>query len=568
MLVALVLAHPAAWAAPVDVDVTGIEGELLANVRAGLTLEERRKGRLTEPEIRELHRRAPEEVERALEPYGYYQPLVTADLETERSRWKARYHVDPGPPLAVDSLDVRVEGPGSRDPVFVGLIAGFPIARGQTLVHSEYEEAKDAFTRAGLKHGYLDGRFTRSEIRIDRERYVAALVLHFETGPAYQFGPVEFRQDVVHPEMLSGYVKLRRGDPLDFNRLVEIEQALGNSPFFSRIEVRPRRDLAIGTEIPIVVELWPAKAEKYTFGVGYGTDNGPHGRGAVELRRLNRRGHRGAVEGTLSGIERSAGAKYQVPWPYPRSDVLTLSAGFSRVQSDISLERTAAIGPSWSRLWAGWQQSVALLYRREDYRVGLDHGLAHLLSPDASWSRFRANDPVDPTAGRRLHYRVSVASSQLYSDATFLRLEAQGKWIRTLRKKHRLIGRLEAGSLWTRDFRELPPSVRFFAGGTESVRGFGYNQLGVRDVAGNNIGGRRLVTGSLEYEMRLMPHWGVAAFYDAGNAMQAFQDPLEHGAGVGVRWVSPIGVVRADLAVPLSVEKFRLEFHLAIGPSL
>lgn len=563
----LALAAPAS-AAPLDVDVTGIEGDLRDNVLAGLTIEQRRKGRLTDPEIRELHARAPEEIERALEPFGYYRPLVDATLERERSRWQAVYRVTPGPPLLVDSTDVRVVGPGAGEPAFQERLREFPLVRGDPVIHSEYEEAKDGFVKAALKQGYLDARFTRHEIRVDLERYRAVIVLHVQTGSMYRFGPTEFRQDVVHPDLLGGYVNYRRGAPLDFNRLLEMEQALGNSPYFSRVEVRPRRDLAIGNEIPIVVDLRPARAEKYTVGAGYGTDVGPHVQAAAELRRLNRRGHRGEVEGTLSAIEQSGAVTYHVPWPYPRSDVLTLTAGYARIEANDTRERTVLAGPSWSRLWAGWQQTVALLYRFENFDVGLDAGEAGFLTPEAAWSRYRSNDPIDPSSGRRLRYRASLASEDVLSDASFFRLESEGKWIRTFRERHRLIGRAEGGIVWTDRFRRLPPSARFFAGGAGSVRGFGFRQLGARDEAGNVIGGSRLLAGSLEYELRVRERWGVAAFYDAGGAPLHFRGPWEQGAGLGVRWVSPIGLVRADLGVPLTEDRFRVEFHLSVGPAL
>lgn len=565
---ALVLDAPAARAVPLDVDLVGLDGELDDNVRARLTIQQRRKEKLTEPEIRELHARARQEIGLALEPFGYYRPRITATLERDGARWEARYEVSPGPPLPVDSTDVRVTGAGAADPAFRALLADFPLARGQRLDHAVYEAAKDAFVRAALKHGYLDGRFERHELRLDLERYVAAVVLHYATGPQYRFGPVSFRQDAIHPDLLAGYVGFERGAPLDFNRLLELEQALGNSPFFSRVEVRPRRDLAAGDEVPIVVELTPARSQKYTAGAGYGTDNGPHVRAAAELRRINRRGHRGKIEGTLSAIEQSAVAEYVVPWPYPRTDVLTLAAGYSVFEEDEKRERAILTGPSWARIWAGWQQAISLVYRREDFRVGLDQGVGSFLVLEGSWSRFRANDPVDPSAGRRLRYRINTASDAVLSDATYLRLLAEGKWIRSVGARHRLIGRVAAGRLWTRAFHDLPPSARFFAGGSESVRGFGFQDLGRRDAAGNVIGGELLATAGIEYELRLLERWGAAIFYDAGNAMRSFATPLEHGAGIGVRWVSPIGLVGADLAVPLSEPEFRLEFHLTVGPPL
>jgi translocation and assembly module TamA len=116
--------------------------------------------------------------------------------------------------------------------------------------------------------------------------------------------------------------------------------------------------------------------------------------------------------------------------------------------------------------------------------------------------------------------------------------------------------------------------MRFFAGGDQSVRGFEYQQLGSLDEEGNVIGGPVLLTGSVELEYRFLQKWrflekwGIAAFYDTGNAMESFSGSLERGAGVGLRWVSPIGPIRADAAWALSEPGRPVRFHLTVGPDL
>jgi len=186
-------------------------------------------------------------------------------------------------------------------------------------------------------------------------------------------------------------------------------------------------------------------------------------------------------------------------------------------ETETSFERTGLVGAGWTRMWAGWHHTVALNYRRDRFDAGLDRGLSDFLVPEASWDRLRSNDPIDPTDGHRVLFRLSAASSALLSDATYVRPEAHAKWLRTFGRRNRVTGRLEAGWVWTKEFRELPPSARFFAGGAESVRGFGYHSLGRRDEAGNVIGGELLAAGSIEYEYRFLDRWGAAVFYDAGK---------------------------------------------------
>jgi translocation and assembly module TamA len=557
----------AAGSQPLRVEIEGVSGDMHANVKARLAIAQRR-GRVPEAEARELYDRARNEIELALQPFGYYLPSVWSRFENRRGRWEARFQIDPGPVTRVDTLDVRVVGEGAADTALQGAVARIPLRPGDPLDHRRYEESKRSITAAAMRSGYIDARFVRHELRVDVRGAGCAVVLHLDSGPRWVFGPVTFEQDAVDPELLEGYVTFRRGEPVDMARLLEMEQALGNSPTWSSVEVKPRRDLARGHELPIVVELVASKNEKYTAGVGYGTDDGAHARAIVELRRLNRRGHRADVQGSASRSEQSASTSYQIPWPYPRTDVLTFSLGYTQRVTVNTEQRTGAVGVHLSRLWAGWNQIFALQYRRETFRIGAEEGVSGFVVPEASWGQTTTDDPIDPGQARRLLFRASGAHRAVFSAASFVRLEALARWIRALGGGHRLIGRGDVGHLWTDEFGELPPSMRFFAGGAHSVRGYEYQRLGPRDPAGNVLGGSVLAVASAEYEYRFRKHYGVAAFYDVGNAMRSFSEPLRHGAGLGLRWVSPIGLVRGDLGWPLDGSRRHVQFHLSIGPGL
>jgi translocation and assembly module TamA len=121
--------------------------------------------------------------------------------------------------------------------------------------------------------------------------------------------------------------------------------------------------------------------------------------------------------------------------------------------------------------------------------------------------------------------------------------------------------------VWSHDFHALPPSIRYFAGGPQSVRAYGYQDLAPRDTTGETVGGERSLLGSLEYEQRIVGGWGAAGFYDVGNALEQFGDHLASGAGIGLRWFSPVGMVRLDLAWPIDDPAHR-EPHLQFSMGL
>jgi len=561
----------------VRVKTEGVDGDLRRNVLATLSLQEARKDKkLTEEKIRSLHARAAEEIKTALEPFGYYRPSVRSSLEREGSTWVATYRIDPGPPVKLVDVDVQVDGPGAADPGFRERVLAFPLHKGDTLYHPGYDVGKQTLVDYAAAEGYLDAAYTVSEIRVDQAAYTAAIVLHFSTGPAYLFGPVNFQQDFLDPDILRGYVTFKEGERLDVDKLLEMQVALSDSPYFQRVEVLPRQDQAQDLKVPIEVDLLAGKRQRWHAGLGYGTDTGPRGTVALELRRLNRHGHRAQSEIKVSEIEKSFAAGYQIPGPYPRTDVITFDVGYADLQPrESEATRSAKIVAGISQSRGRWRETLSLGLQRDDFTIGLDKGTARLFLPQASWSLVQADDRIYTSHGHRLQLDLRAADDSVLSNASFVQGKVEGTLIRSFANRFRFITRAQIGQTETSDFHDLPPTIRFFAGGDQSVRGYAYHQLGEHDAKGNVIGGRSLLTASAELEVTLLQHWrfldkfGVAGFFDAGNAMANLSDTsLEQGAGLGLRAVSPIGPIRIDAAFALTEPGHPLRFHFTVGPDL
>ncbi len=532
--------------------------------------------------MRRLHARAPGEIKLALQPFGFYRPRIESELQTPGDRWTARYLIDPGPPMLVRRLTFELRGDGAQDAQLQAAAAQFPLREGDPLQHAAYEAGKSALTREAADRGYLDARFATSEIRIDLEAYSSEISLAFETGPRFFFGPVVFNQDVLDPDVLRGYVTFRPGEPFSAARLLELQRALSGGPYFSRVEVLPRRDRADSLRVPIDVDLEPRKPQRYELGVGYGTDTGPRGTFEAENRRTNRRGHRARAELKGSDVEQSITGRYIIPSRYPRTSVLTLFAGFARLDPRSSDSDKILVGASLSRLRGSWEETLSLTFEREDFEVGPDTGRTNLLIPSASWSRVWADDRIFPRRGQRIRFDVMASHDAVLSSASFAQARFNTKFIRSLTGRTRLIARADLGATYSASvakFRELPPTIRFFAGGDQSVRGYGFRSLGPDEVGADGIrrviGGRGLAVVSVELEQRFLNRWGVAAFFDAGNAFEfesqkllGSAGTLKQGAGMGLRWLSPIGMVRADAAFGVSEADVPFRFHLVIGPDL
>jgi translocation and assembly module TamA len=553
---------------PVTVEVLGVEAGVRKNVLASLSIADKdRRKNATEAELRHLHSRAEEEIRRAVQPFGYYRPFVRAELLTG-TQWTARYEIEPGPPLMIDSLTVQLAGEGAANPKFQEVARSFPLQRGDVLLHSEYERGKEAFKLVAAEGGYLDARFTASRITVDLARYAAAIVVRFDTGPRHYFGEVTFDREVLKPHLLRRYPNFQAGEPFDFRKLLDLQTDLTATGYFTRVEVNTGEEDANHRVVPVIVSLAPARKVRLTGGVGFGTDDGLRVRGLAELRRTNRQGHRAQLEGQWGQKEKRAGVQYFIPWPNPRTDVVTFSSSYHDFKINAVDSRIFQTGATASRLYGQWRAVPALSYRRENYVVGVDRGIVKTLLPEGTWSRVRADDPLQTWRGDRVSFNVRGAHERVVSDVSLLQGRVDGKLIQSLGQRSRGIARFEVGATKTGDFRELPASLRFFAGGANSVRGYGYNTLGPRDVNGDVIGGPYLLVGSLEAEHRFLPRWGGALFFDMGNAVNSFGDRLDRGAGAGVRWVSPAGLVRVDFGWGLDRERTPLTVHVTLGPEL
>jgi translocation and assembly module TamA len=554
----------------VNVEVKGLSGELLTNVLAYLSIEQQKfDPNLTELQLQRLHQRATEEITKALQPFGYYDPRIHGSLQFSNDRWLARYDVEPGPPVHVTSIDIRIEGAGKDDPDFRAVANNFPLRRNEVLNQPLYEKGKQNLQRFASEHGYFDFKWLKSEIAVDPAAHTAAITLHIDSGPRYYFGTVEFKQDILRPSLIQRFVPFKTGDPYNTAQLLDLQSALIDSNYFRNVEINPRRDLSKGHQVPIDVDLTPRDKQLYTVGVGYGTDSGARGKLGWENRRINDRGHRFSVEYNSSSILDSLTARYIIPIRNPRSDQFAITSKVSNDYLPTSKSETFLFGVSRSvDRGNNWLETLYLNYQTENYSIAGESGNSVLLLPGITMSKVSADNRIYPLRGIRLLVDVRGANPAVISNAQYLQVRGQVKFVHKLFGKGRILLRGDVGATRFGALRNLPPSQRFFAGGDQSVRGYAYDSLGPRNAAGQVIGGEQLLVGSVEYEQRFTDKWSAAVFYDTGNAINDWQEALKEGVGFGVRWRSPIGPIRFDLGFAISEPGTPKRLHINVGPDL
>ncbi len=554
----------------VDVAIEGVTGKLLENVLASLTLERQKNSPdLTEAWIGTAHEKATQEIRTALEPFGYYRPRIESSLRRDGSTFRAVYRIDPGPPLRLTKVKLALSGEGSRLKEMQGLVDAFPLKQGERLRHAEYDKFKSELQVAATEKGFFDARFLRHQILVNLIDYTAQIDLHFDTGMRYQLGPVSFSETELKPEFLQRFVNFRPGEPYQSQVLLGLQKALLESGYFSRVVVDPQPDRAQNREVPIRVTLAMAPENKYQAGVGYGTDTGVRLSLGYQDRYINRRGHSFRSTLRLSPIRQTVDVVYAIPLHNPRREQLNFTAILNREDTRAGKSESGRVGVQRTGFRWGMNEILSLNFMHEIFNIGGLEQTANLLMPGVNWSLIRTDDTaLYARNGYRLDLGLTGAWSGALSDVSLLQLRLNGKWIRSLGSKNRLIARGQLGVVETSDFDQLPLTLRFYTGGDITVRGYSYNAISPRNARREETGGRYLTVGSLEYERTLFGNWGAAVFYDVGNAFMAFTGELKQGAGVGVRWRSPVGLVRLDFATAVSEPDHPLHIHLVLGPDL
>ena len=572
VLLWLCLAIPVKAAEPVQVEVTGVEGDVLTNVRQALTLPPGlvQEGKADREWLERFVRQAGGKVRSALEPFGYYNARINTALEgAGEGTYTLRVVVEPGEPVRLTEVRVEVTGPGRGEEPLRAMAAAFPLRSGDVLLQQRYEEAKGALKSLAQGLGYLDADFSIHEIRIDEKKAAARIALRLDTGKRYYFDGVRIEGAPDYPEkFLRRFLTVRPGEVFSYTRLGETQLNFTNSERFREVVVTPERQESVDQKVPLLVKLKPAPRRLLRPGIGYGTDTG--GRLVVRYRDLNmlHLGHE--LDTTLYIAERLQGlaADYTIPDPRDVKSSTKVRLNLQREDVTTYVSRLASLEFDRNRSFGKGKLGTAYVrLQQEDYTIGTQQSSARLVLPGMRFAMDRYDNPVRPAKGYRYALDVHGTHQYLGSDTALLQVIAEGSCLLPLPWRLSLHPRGRVGITVLSDpLTDLPPSLRFFAGGDQSVRGYSYQSLGPKNAAGQVVGGRHLLTTSVELERALFTAWGLSAFYDVGNAFDSFTNVrLFQGAGVGVHYYTAVGAINVYLARQIGVANPAFRVHVTMG---
>jgi translocation and assembly module TamA len=420
-----------------------------------------------------------------------------------------------------------------------------------------------------LERGYINAKFSRKLLRIDPETNSANIELIYASGPRFYFGEVHIRQDILDPDFVRRYINIKPNEHYSSKKLAAIYNGLAASAYFKTLELQPRLANIENLRIPLDIVLYPEKKHSYTLGVGFDTNYGPVFSAGHTNRRINRQGHSLVTTLNVSPVLSTVDSRYIVPLQNPVTDSFSLGLGYKHEEPDTFKSDQFKLSAQRQKISAdGWQKILFLDLTHEIYHSSDIDKSSTLLIPGHRWQKTQSNNQIRPTQGYLLSFSVAGAHKAIVSDASFVQAGASAKWITPAPGYGRFITRGDLGATLIDDFKNLPETYRYFAGGTQSIRGYDYKNLGPTDDKNEVIGGKMLTVFSLEYEKFIGEKWGVAAFVDSGNAYNLDQFSLRTGVGVGARWLSPVGPIRIDFAVPLNDSGSSFRIHFAAGAQL
>ncbi|WP_428985248.1 autotransporter assembly complex protein TamA [Shewanella litorisediminis] len=583
------------------INVSGVDEALEKNILAHL-------GSL--PESQEQRRaflfNVQDGVDDALQSVGYYHGELSQKLSRpDKGPWELQLTVTPGEPTRIDWVDIRFAGEMLNDATFNKWLDGVNLKPGEILNHGIYETHKAELSALALSRGYFDSKYTKAEIRVNRDENRATISLHFDSSDRYRLGDVSFEGDTLDEGFLDKLIPFKHQSPYATKRLSALNSRLQETGYFRSTKVLPLIDKAQNGEVPIKVEL--ENRPNHSIELGLGADIGSSSDSTFEPRvrvtwrtpQINSHGHSQETSIEWSPDRPKFLTTYTIPLTHPLDDQLKLRLGLLRDKYGVTqvydpealdFRNTGQLESSKQLLGVlrqqsladGWLMGYSLDYIRESYtQFDTDYSPSFLLAGFSLSNTVRGDATLDPKWGYRHSYSVDYADPALGSATRLTRFQAKFKWIDTFFSKHRVVARADFGLNLVNDgdLALVPPSLRYFTGGDQSIRGYAFQEIGPYieftnddgQIAREVIGGRYLAVGSLEYQYYLTPTWRLGSFVDAGNAFDKEQFEPVVSVGGGVHWISPIGPIKLDLGVGLT-ETDTLErswrIHLTMGSEL
>lgn len=543
-------------------------GDLTPMLKENLEISRRQSsGALSDDEIRRLAGSAPNQIRSLLATEGYFSPQVTHELDQQDAAWTARFVIDPGPRTLVDSVNIVFKGAiVEGNPQRVERLRrhwGLPV--GGIFQQKAWDDAKNNLLKALLVRDYPAAAITQSEARIEPATNSAALTVEIDSGPAFTFGELQIKGlQRYASRIVTDLNPIKPGEPYSQEKLNELQALVQDTGYFrsafATVEINPAQPL----NVPVRLELNENERKRLSLGLGFSTDSGARGQIKWLDRHFLDRDWRLESNLLVDRDNRLLGAEVFLPplrndWrpSFGTRYEYTNSAGEMNDKTATAARLTSP-DKNNEMVWA------TTLYTDHQRLVDSDYtNHREAVVGSFTYTRRRVDNLLSPTRGY-------VASIDLGAGPTgdgdaLARAVGRVTYLSPYYKRWQAVLRGQVGQVSGAGRESVPADLLFRTGGDQTVRGYGYEKLGV-EQDGAIVGGTVTAVFSAEMVYRITPQWGAAVFHDAGNAADTWKNfHFAQGSGVGARWRSPIGPVNLDLAYGHDTHDVRLHFSIGYG---
>ncbi|NVJ59950.1 MAG: BamA/TamA family outer membrane protein [Gammaproteobacteria bacterium] len=549
------------------ITITGVEDAVLQNIAAHLEISDNKVplSVLGFPRSNEYILR---KTRQALQALGYYEPELS--LSGDHQSWTL--NIDPGNKLSWKQISIKITPEDQVSTELKQLLNQSSIKTGATVNHGEYQNLKRNLASTANQSGFLDAEFITSKLIVLPNFTGANIEWELQLGERYKVKDVQFTDSDLSPEVLQKYLRVHEGDYYSTNALVKTQQQLNRSEYFSSVNVEQTIDHS-KKEVSIVIDT--RLKEKYQFKstLGYGTDSG--GKIGVEWqdRLVNDAGHRYTISADASKIDRGVDFIYHIPLSTVGS--FWLNRASYRIEDEkIATSKISTLESRWiikqNDFWFH-QFSLVLATEEVSKNESIENYLEYLV-PSWQVDYYSTEEPFSAEKGFHWQSILRLSNETISDpDLPFIQWEQKLKWVHAFNDEWRFLSRTNIGFTDMDEelfISNMPTNYRFFAGGDTSVRGYRYQSLAPLDSNGELIGGQYLLTQTAEVDWQFAKSWRWAWFVDAGDAFnESSNKKLKRSVGTGVRWVTPVGSIRVDLAKALDLKK-EWRWHITIGPDL
>ncbi len=500
---------------------------------------------------------------------GYFEPVIERSIAGDERPWTVRFQVDSGPATRVSEVRIAIVGSVIADPARVArqrdrILERWPLPQGARFRQVDWDIGKRLAVESLAADRFAGASLKRSQATIDPQTGSAVLEVELDSGPPFRFGEIQVRGLSSHPaSRVLNLATFVPGDPFDERVLLLFQRRLTATGYFSAVQVEMEDDPANAAAAPVRVSVIEANSRRIEAGVGYSTDTLYRAQLGYTDNDFLDRGWRWRSDARVESRSARATSSIALParddgWQHAyllQFDQSDISGLFQR-EGSFTFNRTAID----ERRQPQWSLGAHLQQQQPD---GSSSDTVHALFGAYRYTRRMTDDLLSPNRGTNWSVQAGAAPPGL-STRTFGRGIAQvAHWI-PLGRTATVMLRAEGGAVVSSTTDGIPESFLFRTGGDTSIRGYAYQSIGVNKGAAVT-GGRMYALASVEATRWVNERWGIAAFYDAGNAADRVADLRDaaQGAGFGARVRTPLGPVRVDIAYGEKSEQVRL--HLSLG---